>query len=339
MKRFIISIFCTTLFFVMVGGFVDGVGARFKSDQKALEIVAKARQAIGGDAAIAEVRGMVIKAQTTHMIKTDSTENLVGGETEITLMLPDKMMRTVKIGNGEAATGERHIMKSHDVVIMKKGDGENVDFVGKDGVFTSNDGKTVVVRVGPKDGSAVPNGEMDAKVERVIVRGPETGGPAIGVRQNELLRITLMLLVTAPEGHDVAYTYEGEGSVDGTAVDIVAAKFGGATYRLHFDKFTSLPVAIGYSGPSSRIFKVKRTDGQGGEVEKIVGPEMGGETLMKLSDFRTVGGVQLPHRWASTVNGQPKETLDILSYEINPADIAEKFTKQRVLRRSIEAQN
>jgi hypothetical protein len=256
MKRFIISIFCTTLFFVMLGGFVDGVGARFKSDQKALEIVAKARQAIGGDAAIAEVRSMVIKGQTTHVIKTDSTENLVGGETEIAMMFPDKMTRTVKIGDGQAATGERHELKSHDVVIMKKGDGENIEFEGKDGLFTSNDGKTVVVRVGPKDGTGewTPDGEMDAKVERVIVRGAP-GAPAVGVRQNELLRTTLILLATAPEGQDVAYSYEGEGSVDGIAVDIVAAKFGGATYRLHFDKFTSLPVAIGYAGHATRVFK------------------------------------------------------------------------------------
>ena len=214
MKRFIISVFCTTLFFATLGAFVDGVGARFRSDQKALEVIAKARQAIGGDTAIAEVRSMVIKAQTTHMIKTDSTEQLVGGETEITMMLPDKLTRMVKVGNAEGATGERHEMKSHDVVILKKGDGENIDFVGKDGVFTSNDGKTVVVRVKPTDGTAAwtPDGEKEAKVERVIVRGHEGGAPGAGVRQNELLRTTLMLLVTAPEGHDVAYTYEGEGS-------------------------------------------------------------------------------------------------------------------------------
>src|SRR5690606_7843704 len=245
-------------------------------DQKALEIVAKARQAIGGDAAIADVRGMVIKAQTTHIIKTDSTENLVGGETEITMMLPDKLMRTVKIGNGEAATGERHEMKSHDVVILKKGDGENVDFVGKDGVFTSNDGKTVVVRVGPKDGTAewTPDGDKEAKVERVIVRGHEGGSTGVGIRHNELLRMTLMLLISAPEGYDVTYTYEGESSVDGTAVDVVAASFGGAAYRLHFDKYTSMPVAIGYSGPAAKIFKVRKTDQDGGEIETIVGPDL-----------------------------------------------------------------
>ena len=335
MKRFIISVFCTTLFFATLGAFVDGVGARFRSDHKALEVIAKARQAIGGEAAIAEVRSMVIKAQTTHMIKTDSTEQLVGGETEITMMLPDKLMRSVKVGNGEAATGERHEMKSHDVVILRKGDGENIDIVGKDGVFTTNDGKTVVVRVGPRDGAAwTPDGENEAKVERVIVRGHQGGAPGAGIRQNELLRMTLMLLISAPEGHDVAYTYEGESSVDGTAVDVVAASFGGATYRLHFDKYTSLPVAIGYSGPATKIFKVRKTDQDGGEIETIVGPEIGGDTLVKLSDFRTVGNVQLPHRWASTVNGQMKETLDILSYEINPVNIAEKFANKRVMVRT-----
>ena len=146
MKRFIISIFCTTLFFVMVGGFVDGVGARFKSDQKALEIVAKARQAIGGDAAIADVRGMVIKAQTTHIIKTDSTENLVGGETEITMMLPDKLMKKISIGKNDG-TGERKINAQHDVLVMTKDGPARVELrEGGNGEFTTSDGRTIVVK-------------------------------------------------------------------------------------------------------------------------------------------------------------------------------------------------
>ena len=97
-------------------------------------------------------------------------------------------------------------------------------------------------------------------------------------------------------------------------------------------------MAIGYSSPSTKIFKVKRTDQDGGEIETIVGPEMGGDTLIKLSDFRTVGGVQLPHRWATTVNGQTKDTLDVLSYEINPADIAERFANKRVMVRTTAPQ-
>ena len=51
MKRFVISILSIAVFFVGLGSLVEHVGAKFKSDEKALEIVRKARIAIGGDAA------------------------------------------------------------------------------------------------------------------------------------------------------------------------------------------------------------------------------------------------------------------------------------------------
>jgi hypothetical protein len=90
--------------------------------------------------------------------------------------------------------------------------------------------------------------------------------------------------------------------------------------------------------------RIKRTDEAGVEEKAVaafstkIGPDADGETLMKVSDFRSVGGVLLPHRWTTTVNGQTTETLDILSYDVNPADIADKFTKQRVLMRTRDAQ-
>lgn len=112
-----------SVFFVGLGKIFDSVGAKFKSDTKALEIIAKARQAIGGDAAIAEVRSIVIKGQTTHTLKMHGTERVEQGETEIAFQLPNQMMKMVKIGKGDGTTVE-----------------------GKDGEFTTSDGKKVIVR-------------------------------------------------------------------------------------------------------------------------------------------------------------------------------------------------
>ncbi len=49
------------------------------------------------------------------------------------------------------------------------------------------------------------------------------------------------------------------------------------------------------------------------------------EFQVRFSDYRAVGSVLLPHRWTQTVGGSADETVDVTSYEINPANIAEKF--------------
>ncbi len=351
MKRFFILTLSTALFFVMIGGLIDTVGGHFKSDQKALEIIAKARQAIGGDAAIAEIRSMVISGRTSHTIKFEGTERIEGGETEIVMQLPDKFSRKVNIGNGEAATGERHVMKTHDVVIMRKGDGETVNFVGKDADFMTPAGETIILRDTPSaDGEPKKfilkksvNGEYTTEdlgagapqVEQVIVRGGAPGEPRVGVRQNELLRTTLMLLLTAPDGTDVSYTFAGEGNIDGNAVNIVAASFAGSTFRLHIDKFTNLPVAIGYTGRLPHIVIFKKDAGDAAAKATVYAKRMDtepgqAEFLVKLSDFRGTGSVQLPYRWTTTSNGQTTEVVDVTSYELNPANIADRFTKQAV---------
>ena len=61
------------------------------------------------------------------------------------------------------------------------------------------------------------------------------------------------------------------------------------------------------------------------------------ERQVRFSDFRNVGGLLLPHKWTETVGGNTGETVDITSYEINPANIAEKFQNQKVFIRTKNA--
>ena len=44
--------------------------------------------------------------------------------------------------------------------------------------------------------------------------------------------------------------------------------------------------------------------------------------------------MQLPYKWTQTVGGEADETFDMTSYEINPANIAEKFQGQKVRMRT-----
>ena len=63
------------------------------------------------------------------------------------------------------------------------------------------------------------------------------------------------------------------------------------------------------------------------------------EFTVKFSDYRTVNGVQLPFKWTQTVGGEPDETFDVTSYEINPANIADKFKNQNVMVRMKKPEN
>jgi hypothetical protein len=62
-------------------------------------------------------------------------------------------------------------------------------------------------------------------------------------------------------------------------------------------------------------------------ARKLDAPEALGEFQVKFSDYRNVGGVQLPYKWTQTVGGQPDQTVDVVNYEINPANISEKFNQ------------
>ncbi len=375
MKRFWGYVAFTCVLFIGVGAVVDKAAARFRSDAKALEVIGKARQAIGGDAAIAEVRALSIKGQTTTTRTIDGMARTDQGETEIVMQFPNKMLKMVKMGSG-SGTAEGSAMKIHDVIVMKKAEGTVIE--GKDGEFTTADGKKVIVRkmeggdatftspdgktfdikIAPGSGDVQETVTPDGK--KIVVRRMEGGNAAAFVtkdgenvnvdgkeiriartaaahagaahRNNEMLRLTLALLVTAPEGMDVSYSFVGEGNIDGTSVNTVDASFAGATYRLHFDRDSNLPVGMSYKGHMPVVIHMTRADKMAVETEqkvmaftKTAGETSEAESFVRFEDFRSTGSVQLPYRWTTSRNGTSVETFNVVSYEINPANIAERF--------------
>ena len=374
MKKFIITVLGVAVFFVGLGSLADKVGAKFKSDEKALDIVRKARTAIGGEAAIAEVRSLTITGRTTHTFKTDGAERSEQGETEIALQFPDKMSKVVRIGKDDG-TGEKSVIRQQDVVVVNKGDGPHkVILEGADGEISTADGKkiTIVKRV---DGDATFTTEDGQKVKVRKIEGGEAGvwkskdgekvandekhmvfsrsahpgqGAHGGMKNNEMLRLTLALLLTAPEGIEVNYTFAGESDVDGTAVNIVNAEFGGSNYKLFIGKTSNLPVAMSFVGhemPS--IVKFSHDGPAPVDAEKNVmvftrkleGEPGKAEQFVRFSDYRSTGAVQLPYKWTTTVGNNPGEVFDVTAYEVNPANIAEKFANQKVFVRTAKPTN
>lgn len=397
MKRFIFSILFVSVFCIGIGALVENAGANFKSDEKALALIQKTRVAIGGDAAIAGVQSMIIVGKTTRTIKIDGTERSEQGDTEIAMMLPDKLMKMVKIGDGNgealkmidkqvnvvvAGADKGNMDVTVDVeddgkgspakkIVIKKADGTVQEFTGAEAdkiiaadtasgkgvktiVIKQPDGTTKTYTGAEADKIASQNSDSTAtwtskdgktvNVKENVVIGRAGSGEHSAMRQNEILRLTLSLLITAPQGMDVSYTFGGEGSVDGTACNIVNAEFAGATFKLYLGQTSNLPVMMTYTGMKMpMIMKFKSDGAKAGEpkdkehtvfLRKADGPRETAEFNVKFSDFRSVGGIQLPFKWTQTVGGAADETFDVTSYDINPANIADKFQHQKIMVRT-----
>ncbi len=380
MKRFILSVLFVVVFFVGLGALVEKAGAKFRSDERALDLVRKARITIGGDSAIAGVRSMLIAGQTSRNIKVNGVDQAVNGETEIAMQLPNKLSKTIKIGHGDGTPGSEPSVRKQVEVVVVSGEGEarqmtvNVDGDAPDGqnvrkiVIKKADGTTqemtgaeagkVIVRnvdgnnaeFTVEDKDVAQNGNGDQRVVIKRVGGPEgMEAQHAPMRQNELLRLTLGLLMSAPEGMDVDYQFGGEADVDGTRCNIVVASVGGSSFKIFLSSSTNLPVQMSYSAakaPTMVMFRTSRDAKPGdGPKENVMlsgtseppAAEMS-EFTVKFSDYRSVGGVQLPYKWTQTVGGAADETFDVTNYEINPANIADKFQDQKVMVRVKKAE-
>lgn len=332
MKKFIVMILSVATFFIGLGSLVEGVGAKFKSDERALELVRLARNAVGGEQAVGNVRSLTITGRATKTFEIENVSKTEQGDWELNLQMPDKISKMMKLRReGGDGTKTEITDKKMDVIIVQKG-GEGAEKVmlppteggeGRKQVFVMKKGE------GENGENVVVKGE-GGNVEKRVVLDKVAGAGAF--HQNELFRTTLFLFLTPPQGVDVSYTYAGEGSVDGTKCDIVNAAAGSANVSLYLDKTSHLPVMMSYQAPKPFMIKIRKEDAVkaegNGDVkvlrDKIPAPEMA-EFQIKFSDYRSVGGLQLPHRWTQTVGGKDDETIDITSYEINPANIESKF--------------
>ncbi len=293
MKRFIVSVLCTSVFFIGLGSLIESTSAKFKSDEKALALIAQARQAIGGDANIKNVRGMTIIGNSTHNFEFEGIQRSEQGGMEINFEFPGKFNKMSRIGK-PGAEGEGQTQREVNVVVMKK-DGETVDFKN------SGDGKKVVI---VKDGNGNVLTENIRGIEgqrKIIIKkddgtvqelNPSDKGTVIferksgddvtewktedgntvtvnrdmkfaaGIpRQNEMFRTTFALLLSAPEGTDASYTYAGESPVDGFACDVIEVQSAGSSFKLYLDKSSHLPRMLSYMGmPTMRVFKLDREE-------------------------------------------------------------------------------
>lgn len=350
MKKFFVTILLVSTFFIGLGALVDRAGATLKSDAKALELIRQARVAIGGDANIENVRSMTIAGNSTYFFNKDGMQQSEQGTLEINLQLPNQFNKLVRIGNPDNDGGLHQ--KRVEVIVTKdengnvltedvRGTGTRVMKIEKNGSDATGDNKIIIKRNGDtvreiKGGDAQVWNTEDGK--KIVIEKDVKTENISGNRQNEMFRTTLALLLTAPKGLDVSYVYAGVGNVEGFSCDIIEAQTGSSSYKLYLDQSTHLPRMISYQANKPIIVKFTKDEaGDVGEKQARIFVRDGsfpkGETVefqTKFSDYRSVGGIQLPYKWTQTAGGQPEQNIDIVNYDINPVNIADKFQDQKI---------
>ncbi len=177
MRSFIVSILGVAIFFIGLSALINDASAKFGSDAKALELIKKSRQAIGGDQAIDAVKSMTIVGKLDHL--RTSTGEKKAGEIEINFQFPGKFAKTIKIGEPGDGADSKNIKLVETVVVSgdepgdkdsKTNGDKHVLELKKDGegkqTWTSGDGKTIVIERG-----GTPSGDdKDGEKEEIIIR-------------------------------------------------------------------------------------------------------------------------------------------------------------------------
>ena len=357
MRRFLLSILGLSLLFTGLGAIVQDVGARFKSDEKALELIRMARIAIGGETALSEVKSLLITGKSYNAEGGEGSARGLSAETEIAIQLPGRFSKRItKIADGsDAATGSN--AQTQRVEIIRQADGADFIFDKADGETSLPEGEKILV-FKSKDGEnleAVPegkqkmflrfgesgngewendNGETVKLEEQNAVFGRISGAGSL--QSNELQRLLIGLLLRTPDEAAASYTFEGENLVGGNAANVVGIHSDQGDMKLYLDKATNLPVMLSFSGVGLAQFMTfdKKPEPDSANPEspivlfsrkkmEILPQE---ETQLRFSDFRAVGGILLPYKWTTSTEGVIEETFEITSYEINPANINDRFT-------------
>lgn len=326
MKKFILTVLCVTTFFIGLGGLIENVGARFKSDERALEIMRLARQAIGGESNINAVQSLSVRGKVAKTLNFGDESRIENGDWELHLQSPDKISKMLKIGAGNGSGGEQLEKKINVVVIKKGGDGNSV--VDENG----SSEKVTIIKKGDQEMSGA-DAAGNPKIRREILT-ENIKGDVGNSHGSELFRTMLFLLLTTPPNSDANYIYAGDATVDGVICEIVEVKAGGASVKLFFNKSSHLPVMASFTGTKPMVFRINKNKADTDDQQNVTvfanqkTAAQTGEFQVKFSDYRSVSGVQMPYKWTQTIDGGADETIDVTSYETNPANIAEKFKNE-----------
>ena len=268
-------------------------------EARAEEVLKLAREALGGEAKLAEVQSLSVSGPFRRA--GDGQQQT--GELRVDVLAPDKL----KVSETLDLMAGLQLTMIHAV----------------NGAQTWADSRT---------------GASNAQVTmmRRDEKGKEDASAQVDRLQSDLMRYLLAFILTPPPGVSVSFSYAGEAEApDGRAdvLDVVGAH--GFKARLFIDKKTHRPLMFSYRDVVRRAKTVKASAGAG-DVDKLLKRAQSdnpaapreSDVQIHLSDYRAEKGLLLPHALGMTVDGQPYQEWEVKEVKLNPRDLtAQKFEK------------
>ena len=296
----------TAAFVAVVVALVAATRLSAQEVNKATEVIAGARKAIGGKK-LDELKTLSVEAS----VQRNLAQMQVTSDVEILLELPDKYVRT------DQSNGPGIVMAG----------GMNTGFNGDKAIQpvqgNLSPGGGMVIRRGPggplpADGPK-PTAEEQARMEKMVVRNAK----------QDLSRLMLGWFAAAHPGVGADYTFAGEAeSPDGKAYVIDAKNADGFAARLFIDQQSNLPLMVTYHAPQRQMIG-GRGRGPGDAQTQIEQPRSQPPVMVDYTlffdDWRTVDGVKFPHKIRRAMGTETTEEWTINRVKINPTIDAKKF--------------
>jgi len=274
---------------------LGGLAARADGDARAAQLLAQARQALGGDKNLNKVQSLT--AAGTYE-RTMGDRQLTGDVT-FDVQLPDKMLRTESMNPIADMT-----------IVTEQGiNGETLLRNQR----TLNAPPGAVIRMPPPQSG-------DAETQ------------AIRNARADMTRFVLALLLTSPASMPLEYSYGGEAQSDDGSADVIEAKGPGAfAARVFLDRKSHRPLMLQYRSVAPQL-RIQTQQVQGGSAETArqradqaahdaatapPAPQVVDITLY-LDDYKSIDGVLLPHRISRSVDGKPAEETTFKTIRVNP---------------------
>ena len=260
------------------------------AQDRAQEVLARAREAIGGQARLAAVTSLSVKVSSvrTPLVVIGAgkkpTVRRVTSDLEIQILLPDKLLITRR-----GPLGSRLV------------DGVN--------------GARPIFETGPN--------------VQVVIKDPDFFARLAATRRRQLLRYLVAWLLVAPESYAVRFSDGGVAAAEGKELNVVEVN-GADDFaaRLFFDG-QSRPVMITYQDPPTSAPPTPAPEAKNRDADQPLFKTLEGPTppptvtrprsvRVLLADYRADGGILFPHSMTFESDGQVTETWEIKRFTVNP---------------------
>ncbi|MEZ5285056.1 MAG: hypothetical protein R2712_09660 [Vicinamibacterales bacterium] len=309
---------------------VAALVAPLAAQDRAAEVVAQVRQALGGDKLTA------LTALTAEgPFRRSMGQRDMEGTLMLTLVRPDKLRRTEEMSMGGMVNGptvERTSAfdgtEAWDDMQNRGGMGGRMRLEMREGPGPGGPG-------GPGGNPLTPEQIAEARARRMKM---------------ELQRWTVALFADSSRPFTDGGVAE---SPDGKADILETTDEAGRPVKLFVDQGTHLPLMVQYMEIRPRVMMMgggpggrgggprgrgAGADGQRPSEEEMrqrieemrkQGPPQPSQFAMHLADYKKVDGIMLPHRIDIAIEGQPNEEWTIDKFKVNPNVKASEFEKPK----------